>query len=283
LIAPAGHAGAQPGSWGDLHLAADVIHLLAAGAWLGGLPALAMLLDAARRNTDALAVTATRTTARFSWLGIICVGLLIASGVVNAWFLLSGPADLVTSTYGRVLALKIGLFAAMLVLAAINRFRLAPRLPDAQATRRLQQNSIAESCLGLGVLVLAAVLGTLEPTAHHHRHTSIPTEAAFVHIHTNIVMADVTINPGRVGSVQATIHLAKEDFSNFSARAVRFELNPPDADVANITRDARDDGDSVWRVDGFELPRPGIWTIRLSVAPQQGAIVLLDAPIVIAP
>ena len=36
-VALIGHAGATPGIVGDLHLASDVVHLVAAGAWLGGL------------------------------------------------------------------------------------------------------------------------------------------------------------------------------------------------------------------------------------------------------
>ena len=72
LIALIGHAGATPGTAGDIHLASDMVHLLAAGAWLGGLPALAMLLARARRADDpawhSFAIGATR---RFSWLGIV--------------------------------------------------------------------------------------------------------------------------------------------------------------------------------------------------------------------
>ena len=50
LPALVGHAGATPGLAGDLHLVSDMLHLLAAGAWLGGLPAFAFLLLRARRS-----------------------------------------------------------------------------------------------------------------------------------------------------------------------------------------------------------------------------------------
>jgi copper resistance protein D len=52
LIGPAwtGHAGATPGAVGQFILASDAFHLLAAGAWVGGLLPLAMLLDCARRG-----------------------------------------------------------------------------------------------------------------------------------------------------------------------------------------------------------------------------------------
>lgn len=282
LIAPAGHAGAQPGLWGDLHLAADAIHLAAAGAWLGGVPALALLLGAARRDPKTLAAAAARTTARFSLLGIACVTLLTASGVANSWFLLSGPGDLVTTLYGQVLALKVALFAAMLAIATANRFYLTPRLADPGAMHALQQTCIVELGLGLAVIFLAAVLGTLAPPVHHHGNTSIPSDAAFVHIHADAVMADVTVAPGRVGRADVRIHLSSENLADFSARAVHLALRPPEADRPAVASDATLAAGAVWTVSGIALPQPGIWTVVLRVAPQQGAIVELDGPIVIA-
>ena len=52
LVALIGHAGATPGTAGDVHLASDMLHLLTAGAWLGGLPGLAMLIAHTRRSND---------------------------------------------------------------------------------------------------------------------------------------------------------------------------------------------------------------------------------------
>jgi putative copper resistance protein D len=281
LVAPAGHAGAQPGPAGDVHLAADAIHLVAAGAWLGGLPALAMLLHRAAQTPQALSTIAVRTTARFSLLGMACVALLILSGVANSWFLLSGPGDLIDSAYGRVLSAKLALFAAMLTIAAVNRFHLTPRLAAPAALRALRRNSLAECAIGAAVLFLVAILGTEEPAAHHHSSTSIPDDAAFVHIHTNIVMADVTVTPGRPGNAEILIHLANEDFTDYAARAVHIELRPPQPAVPVISRDAKPVGEATWSTAGIVLPRPGIWTVVLRITPSAGAIVNLDGPIVI--
>jgi len=282
LIAPAGHAGAQAGPWGWLHLAADAGQLAAAAGWLGGLLPLAMLLAAAHRDPAALGPAAIRTTARFSSLGIACVGTLIVTGAVNSWFLLSGPADLVTTVYGRVLALKLGLFAAMLAIAAVNRFHLTPRLAEAGVARTLRRNSLYELALGAGVVFLVAVLGTQEPGGHHHDHGAVAGDDAFVHIHTNIAMADVTIAPGRPGPVDVRVHLSNEDFTDYAARAVSIQLRPPEADAPRIAFDAKSAGGATWNTTGITIPRPGIWTIIVTITPPTGAIVVLDAPIVIS-
>src|SRR5262249_46888498 len=88
LICPAwiGHAGATPGDAGQFPLAADALHLLAAGAWLGGLPPLAILLAAAwRGNEPGWTAVAVMAAQRFSLLGVFSVGMLLASGIINSW------------------------------------------------------------------------------------------------------------------------------------------------------------------------------------------------------
>jgi putative copper resistance protein D len=230
LIALIGHAGATPGTAGRIHLASDMVHLLAAGAWVGALPALALLFARARKSGDPAwgryAVIATR---RFSLLGMASVGALLASGVINSWNLLGGPRDLVTTEYGRLVALKIGLFIAMAGIAAVNRFRLTPRLPEAGALRELQRNSLAEIGLGLCALLVVGALGTLSPSGHaHSTSTPVPADAAFAHIHTSEAMAEITIEPGRTGTANATIRILREDFSEFPAKDVQLVLEAPD-------------------------------------------------------
>ncbi|MFI4887199.1 MAG: hypothetical protein ACHP7B_00465 [Burkholderiales bacterium] len=81
-LAFAGHAAASSqGAPRVLHLGSDVSHLLAAGAWLGGLPALIYCLRSQQPN-DALGPL----TRRFSVLGIASVAVLVAGGIVNASF-----------------------------------------------------------------------------------------------------------------------------------------------------------------------------------------------------
>lgn len=283
LPALVGHAGATPGIGGDVHLIGDMAHLLAAGAWLGGLPAFAWLLWRARRAANpAWSDVAIQATRRFSWIGILSVGTLLVSGLTNSWYLLSGPRDLFITDYGRLVAFKIGLFVAMISIAAVNRFYLTPRLPKPAASRALQRNSIAETCLGLGVLLCVAMLGTLPPVAHKHvAPGGIPPEAAFVHIHTNEVMADVTINPGHAGSVDVTIRLSREDMTDFPAKDVRLVLEPPNASGQAVERETVEQADGTWFADGIKLEKSGIWTVRVTAAPESGAPIPLDAPIVI--
>jgi putative copper resistance protein D len=171
-IAWTGHAGATVGEAGILHLTADVLHLIAAAAWLGGLVSLAQFLGEARRE-PALASFARDVTRRFSTLGIAAVGTLLWTGIVSAWILVGSIKALFVTGYGQVLMLKIGLFVIMLVFAAVNRLWLTPQLvaarqraPQPDPLRQLARNSTIEIVLGLVIYAIVGVLGTLHPAIH---------------------------------------------------------------------------------------------------------------------
>ncbi|NHX03116.1 copper homeostasis membrane protein CopD [Pseudomonas koreensis] len=170
-LAWSGH-GAMDEGWLRLwHFLSDILHLLAAGAWLGGMLALVLLtrggVDEAQTRLMAAAVK------RFEWIGAAIVLTLSVSGVVNYLFIV-GPRldDVLLGTYGMLLAIKVLLFAAMLVLAALNRFHLGPALErsirDGQhviAANALRRSVLLELGLALLIVALVAWLGTLSPDA----------------------------------------------------------------------------------------------------------------------
>jgi len=159
----AGHAAAGQGRERDIQLSSDVIHLLAAGAWLGALPGLVWWLGRAQ-PLDA----AARATRRFSTLGAISVGALVSTGATNAWFLVGTVPALFGTEYGRLLLAKLALFAAMLVLAAANRWSLAPRVggDDRRALNLLRRNAILEVVVGALLVTIVGLLGVSIPGAH---------------------------------------------------------------------------------------------------------------------
>ena len=173
-IAWTGHAGSTPGETGFLHLTADTLHLIAAAAWTGSLVPFALLLVAVRHYPcEASARLARDATQRFSRLGIAAVATVLGSGIVNAWILVGSIDGLIATQYGRLLILKIALFAAMLAFAAVNRFWLTPRLAlplgsaaQPRALRQLTRNSVIEIALALMIFAIVGVLGTLHPAIH---------------------------------------------------------------------------------------------------------------------
>lgn len=170
-LAWTGHAAVTEGLPGTLHRLSDIIHLLAAAAWTG---ALAMLLKAlvSPIGEDEAVTDARRALAGFATAGSVLVALVIATGLLNGWMIV-GPAGLTLlpgTLYGQLLIAKLLLFAAMLALAAANRWQLTPRLAAAQvagdtmlAVRALKISIALEAGAAVLILVLVAWLGTLAP------------------------------------------------------------------------------------------------------------------------
>jgi putative copper resistance protein D len=166
-LAWSGHAAGSPGIIGDIHRIADVLHVVAAGAWLGGLLPLSLLFVLAIRQTDpSLVSTMQVATRRFSTLGLLSVGTLLATGLVNTWMLAGSLPALVETDYGRLLLLKIALFVAMVAIASINRLRLTPELPKTEAVHNLDRNTRGELALGLAIIAIVSILGVLPPAVH---------------------------------------------------------------------------------------------------------------------
>lgn len=158
-----GHGAADDGLSGAIHLTADVIHLLAAGVWLGALTVLVLHVFAKATSPEALHAGLKG----FSGVGTAGVAAIVATGLVNSWFLI-GPAHisaLLNSTYGGLLLAKLVVFAAMLGLAALNRYVLTPRLAASAdlALPALKRSLLVESVAGFLVLALVSALGAVPP------------------------------------------------------------------------------------------------------------------------
>lgn len=155
-----GHGGEGGPVLGVLHQSADVLHILAASLWIGALVVLVRVLHSGDGASAHHALT------RFSGIGVLVVATLVITGVVNTWALIQprpiGAA--IATPYGIVLLVKLGLFAVMLVLAALNRWVLSPRLAGAEGEAKALRRSVgAETVLAVLVIAAVAVLGVLEP------------------------------------------------------------------------------------------------------------------------
>ena len=97
-------------------------------------------------------------------MGYVAVALITLTGVVNTSLLVGSLAAMFDTSYGRLLAFKILLFLAMVVVALINRLCLAPRIfRDPGALGALGRTIALEQGLGLAVLAIVSVLGTWPP------------------------------------------------------------------------------------------------------------------------
>lgn len=132
-----------------LRLPFDMLHSVAAAAWLGGLVQLVPWSRATPVDPNVLD--------RWSRTAMVAVGVLVVTGSWAAFEEIGLSMDaLVSTTYGRLVLVKVVLLVAALPLANLNRTRTVPavRRRDADSTAQLRSYVRAE--IGILVLVLCA-------------------------------------------------------------------------------------------------------------------------------
>ncbi|MCE0521611.1 MAG: CopD family protein [Methylacidiphilales bacterium] len=173
-VAWTGHAAATGGPDFWPRVLADASHLLTTSIWPTGLLPFALFLGASRK-IDHLAhlQSVLMTACRFSTVSFLAVWILIATGMINSYFIVGSFQALIATDYGRLLCLKLSLFLVMLGIAAWNRYRLLPLLllrAEASGTslvwplvRRLQSFVLIEFSLALAVVGVVSFLGITPP------------------------------------------------------------------------------------------------------------------------
>jgi putative copper resistance protein D len=169
LVSLAWISHAAAGGVHPLGLLGDMLHLYAAGGWIGGLMPLTIFLVRVRAPFWS-GETLARVVHRFSTLSLCCVSVLIVTGISNSWLLVGSIYALFTTPYGRLLLLKLTLFAILIGFGARNRFLVkvkllkAPTGPD--LLPHLRRNVLCEICLGAAVVAVVACLGITPPARH---------------------------------------------------------------------------------------------------------------------
>ena len=154
-ITPAlgGHAAASP-RFTSLMIAADWLHVLGGGSWLGsllsvmviGVP-IAMTLEPA----DRWATVGTLVNA-FSPVALVSAGVVVVSGVFASWVHLEHLSALWQTTYGMVLFVKLLFVAITFGIGGYNFKRVQPQLSNQIGTARLRRSAATE--LGTAFLIL---------------------------------------------------------------------------------------------------------------------------------
>lgn len=164
-----GHGAATEGVAGLAHVISDAAHAVAAAVWLGALGGFLLILS---RSEKAELDIAARALVRFATIGTATVIVLVVTGLINTAILVGvdGLSDLVISTWGQLLIVKLVLFLVMLGLAAHNRFALTPALSRAEDTAardlaagRLRRSVGLEALAGMALLGMVAALGVQMP------------------------------------------------------------------------------------------------------------------------
>jgi len=143
--------------------------------------------------------------------------------------------------------------------------------------RRIPRPTLSRtlSCLAFGTFYVALLL-----FAAGHSAIASDAEDFFTHIHTQKMMANVTVSPGRAGPVDITIQLETVDELPLPAKAVSVTLSNRQSGIGPQTVQAVHTSDDQWQAR-MSLAAAGRWTLGLGISISDAEKVSVDAPILI--
>ena len=207
------HGAAAPAA--KAGLAYDFVHVLAASVWLGGAAALATVWTAARGDKIA---DRRRLLHRYSVTAAIAVPAVLLSGLGNAVLEIGDIGDLVRTSYGTTLLVKLTVLALLMAVAAVNAIVLKPAFDaDRPGGRRLGRTIAIEAVLGLLVLAPTAVLAVLAPSrpsdaaqdiAAHMQAQTDPAETFAGSARLRGRAATIEVTPGALGTNAVRVEVA---------------------------------------------------------------------------
>ena len=257
-----GHA-AGPSPLRSVNLLVQWLHLLAVGTWIGGLVwLLAGLRGQQRPEQVAMAV-------RFSKLAAPVLGLVAVTGLSRALHLAGGWQGLLDSNYGHFLDVKVALFFGLVLLGALNRYRIVPALSGGvRRLDELRRNVRGEVVLAACILAVTAVLSQLPPgkfvvdqaAAKPPAPPSLQVEGS--DFATSVRVA-LTVSPGTTGPNAFTAKITDYDSGeDWPATRVALRFTPRDQpDIGASTLDLKRADDGLWRGQGSQLSIAGRWVV----------------------
>lgn len=267
-----GHAGgASP--FRPLDLADQWLHATAVAVWIGGLVWLLLGLRRRERADQA------RLVRRFSGVGAVALGVVLATGVARAIPEVGTPADLLRTSFGLALLAKIALVLVLVALGAANRYRVVPALRGGEeAFRRFRRVSRGEIVVAAGVLAATAVLSGLAPgaftaAAGHAAATSRVVVSAADYARSVVVQLAVT--PGDVGR---NVFVARVDRYGTSkpapVRRVELAFSLPARPGIGSSLVLRRAAGSSWTGTGLQLSIAGDWRVEVVITEPGNAVVV---------
>jgi copper transport protein len=245
---------------GTLGILSDVIHVLAAGIWAGGLAFLALLLVEAGGDRWSLAGT---IVPRFSTVAVVAVGALIAAGLASGYLEVRSVEGIWSTTYGRLLLAKVVLLLPLLALGAFNNRVSVPRLragaSDTASRRAFARAVTSELLILLTVVGVTAALVAEPPAKAQAAGASGPVSREG---RVGPYDYTLTVDPARVGSNAVHVYLLDSSGQLAAVDELTLAGTLPAVDVGPLELELSPAGPG--HATGVaQLPLPGDWQLDL--------------------
>ena len=149
-------------------LAAAIVHRLALSVWLGGLPALILLIGIGSIAEDTR-LFAGPVLRRFSRVATVAMVIILATGGLLTWYLVGNFPGMIGTVYGNLLSVKLALLGGVLLIANGLQRQLLPALetkPSDSTILSYARRVKVETLLAVLIVFIASVMAGLSPPAH---------------------------------------------------------------------------------------------------------------------
>jgi copper transport protein len=253
-----------------LNFPVNAIHVAAMATWLGGLAALLLVLPAATRSA-ATPADRSRLLAgplgRFSALALVMVGLIMATGLIQAYVYVRHLGDLFSTGYGRAVLAKFLLLLAVIAIAAYNRGAVMPRL------RRVAELGGSPGLPGVllrralrgEVALLAVVIGVTAALASYAPPVSAQPGPFSTTTEVGPTTLEMDVDPARVGANQIHIYFfdAKTGAPYKAGKELTVTATLPDKQIGPLPLTVQSAGPGHYIVPSALLNAPGDWELGL--------------------
>jgi len=246
---------------------ADLIHVIAAGAWLGGL-VLLLATYWPRRGDDAGLESARRgaeATRRFSAMALPAILILLVSGLLETWFYVDGEiGSLLDGAWGWMILVKLALLGLIVALAAGNRRSLrspGERVDRGAAASTLRRAMRIEVAIAVAVLAATAVLVRGVPPVSER---SGPVDRR---LDLGEIRVEMIIEPATVGPNDYHLYLFDRETGEQidRVRQITLRLTQPERGVGQISLDVPYKSPAHYELLGPALGVPGTWEVDVDV------------------
>lgn len=246
----------------------DLLHLLAAAAWIGGLLQIAAIAPVFAHPGVRPGQVAALATAigRFSTLALVMAGTVAVTGAFAAYAQVVTPGALDTP-YGFALIGKMVLVIPLLGFAAANRFWVIPRLAEGRSAPWLRRFASGEALAAAGVLLAVGFMTALEPARQvESRELAGRPSNVEVSAQAEGAFADVSIQPGTAGINNIVVTLKDRSGRPVdNATSVAGRLRYLADDLGEPTIQGLDHGSGIWVIHSVPAGIAGGWQLELLV------------------
>jgi streptogramin lyase/putative copper export protein len=270
------HNAAATNYYPVINLLSDWIHVTAVGAWVGGLTYFAVAITSMNSLKESKGKFLAALLRRFSSVAVVCVGVIGITGTYNLVVELGSLTALFATAYGRILLVKMAIFAPMIAFGAFNQFVLynntaeaatkGKRINQRRTTRwlgRFKLSIRSEMTLGVILLLVVGLLTASAPVAQTPSSAPTYQPAPTILRGYSVQGVNVTLKifPFQAGDNHFEIDFTNQQgtsITNVRSVFVKFKYLDKNIGVSQANATASSD-EGVYSLDGTYLSFSGSW------------------------